>query len=394
MSQGVNDSTRLPPEDLTLTDIETIAAQFEPVTAAGVERVEPYGSGNINDTYLVDVSGGAPIGRLGRRVDVRFILQRINQNVFPYPKLIMANMRALTQHVAKQPATSTAARWELPAVVSTHNGEDYVVDDQGEFWRAITFIEGARTYPKVNDARHAGQAGFALGTFQRQISDLDVETLYDTLPGFHIVPHYLKLYDEGLRAFAGDRDAPAIHYGTQAIADRRTWATVLQDASAAGRLRERPIHGDPKIDNIMIDDTTCCAVSIIDLDTVKPGLVQYDIGDCLRSSCNPLGEETLEIDQVRFEPDLCESILKGYLPEVKEFYSPADYEYLFDSVRVLAFEMALRFFTDYLKGDVYFKTRYPEHNLNRALVQFHLMESIEAQESQIRAMIRSLSEAA
>ena len=368
-----------------MTDIETIAAQFEPVTTAGVACVEPFGSGNINDTYLVHVSADS---------NTRFILQRINQNVFPYPKLIMANMRALTQHVAKHSGASTATRWELPAVVSTHSGEDYVIDDKDGFWRAITFIEGARTYPKVKDARHAGEAGFALGTFQRQISDLDVETLHDTLPGFHLVPHYLRQYAEGLQAFSGNRDAPAIRYGTKAIADRRAWATVLQDADAAGRLRERPIHGDPKIDNIMIDDETGCAVSIIDLDTVKPGLVQYDIGDCLRSSCNPLGEETLEIDQVRFEPDLCESILKGYLPEVKEFYSPEDYAYLFDSVRVLAFEMALRFFTDYLKGDVYFKTRYPEHNLNRALVQLHLMESIEAQERQIREMIRSLSGAA
>jgi hypothetical protein len=187
-------------------------------------------------------------------------------------------------------------------------------------------------------------------------------------------------------------DNAYLRYGTDVVAERRGWSTILQDACEVGQLRERPIHGDPKIDNIMIDDQTGHAVSIIDLDTVKPGLVQYDIGDCLRSSCNPLGEDTLEIDQVTFELDLCESILKGYLPEVREFYSPEDYGYLYDSVRVLAFEMGLRFFTDYLKGNVYFKTRYPEHNLNRAMVQWHLMESIEAQERQIREMIRSLSE--
>jgi Ser/Thr protein kinase RdoA (MazF antagonist) len=357
-----------------LTDILSIAAQFEP----DAERAEPFGSGNINDTYLIQARNGE-----------KLILQRINQSVFPTPKLIMANMRAMMEHVARQPAPSVP-RWELPNVVPAQDGQDYVIDPQGEFWRAITFIKGARTYPKVKDAQHAGEAGFALGTFQRLISELDVATLHDTLPGFHIMPHYLRQYDE--RPETPPADDPCIRYGTQVVADRRTWSTILQDACAVGQLRERPIHGDPKIDNIMIDDESGRAVGIIDLDTVKPGLVQYDIGDCLRSSCNPLGEDTLEIDQVTFELDLCESILKGYLTEVKEFYTPEDYGYLYDSVRVLAFEMGLRFFTDYLKGNVYFKIRYPEHNLNRALVQWHLMESIEAQEPQIRTMIRSLSE--
>ncbi len=367
-----------------MTDILDIATRFEP----DAESAEPFGSGNINDTYLIRAHNGG-----------KLILQRINQSVFPYPKLIMANMRAMMEHVATQPAPSVP-RWELPQVVPTRNGQDYVIDADDEFWRAITFVENARTYPKVKDARHAGEAGFALGTFQRLISDLDIGTLHDTLPGFHIMPHYLQNYDQGLPTFESgvsdrareNRERAEIRYGIQVVAERRAWATVLQDALAIGQLRERPIHGDPKIDNIMIDDESGRAVSIIDLDTVKPGLVQYDIGDCLRSSCNPLGEDTLEIDQVTFEPDLCESILRGYLPEVRQFYSPEDYGYLFDSVRVLAFEMGLRFFTDYLKGDVYFKVRYPEHNLNRAMVQWHLMESIEAQEPQIRKMIRSLSE--
>jgi Ser/Thr protein kinase RdoA (MazF antagonist) len=356
-----------------LTDILDIATQFEP----GAERAEPFGSGNINDTYLVELRGGS-----------RLILQRINQSVFPYPKLIMANMRAMMDHVAKQPAPSVP-RWELPNVIATQEGEDYVIDSGGEFWRAISFIESARTYPKVKDAQHAGEAGFALGAFQRLICDLDVATLHDTLPGFHIMPHYLRQYDEGLKMTRVDQ--ACLEYGAEIVEQRRAWAAVLQDACAIGQLRERPIHGDPKIDNIMIDDESNRAVSIIDLDTVKPGLVQYDIGDCLRSSCNPLGEDALEIDQVTFELDLCESILEGYLPEVRGFYTPEDYGYLYDSVRVLAFEMGLRFYTDYLKGDIYFKTRYPEHNLNRAMVQWRLMQSIESQEPQIRQMIRSLS---
>ncbi|MHB1319453.1 MAG: phosphotransferase enzyme family protein [Anaerolineae bacterium] len=374
--------------------IAAIAAQFEPATGVPIECVEPLGTGNINDTYLVQLKGD------GKRDSSRvFVLQRINQKVFPHPELIMANLRAVMEHIAaKEGAAGTGAltgarRWELPGVVPARDGQDYVIDAQGDFWRAITFIEGARTYPKINDVRHAAEAGFALGTFQRQISDLDVQMLHDTLPGFHIIPHYLRLYDDGVRSPARDTGTPEIRYGMGFVAQRRDWAPVLQDACAAGRLVERPIHGDPKIDNIMIDDTTGLAVSIIDLDTVKPGLVQYDIGDCLRSCCNPQGEDAQDLDQVSFELDLCETILRGYLPEVKEFYSDEDYAQLYNSVRVLAFEMGLRFFTDYLRGDVYFKTRYPEHNLMRGLVQFRLAESIEAQEPQISRMISSLIQA-
>ena len=204
------------------------------------------------------------------------------------------------------------------------------------------------------------------------------------------MPRYLAHYDEVVQTHELP-STPEVRYGMACVEQHRTWATRLDEACRAGVLRERPIHGDPKIDNIMIDDETGQAVSIIDLDTVKPGLVQFDIGDCLRSSCNPLGEETDRFDEVRFDLDLCRVILEGYLPEVAAFYTPADYAYVYDGLRTLAFEMALRFFTDYLEGDVYFKTRYPEHNLNRAMVQFRLLESIEAQEREIRQLIETMT---
>ena len=366
-----------------MNDVVSIAARFQPATQ-GIASAEPYGSGNINDTFLVQLGGEGP---------AEFILQRINQRVFTRPHLIMANLRVVMRHVtAKAAALPGDARWQLPSIVPTLDGEDYYVDEEGGFWRALTFIEAARTYPKINDSRHAAEAGYALGRFQEQISDLDVALLHDTLPGFHIMPTYLCRYDNVLHTSAVDLNAPEIRYGIDFVAARRAWAPVLQNACKAGMLAERPMHGDPKIDNIMIDDVSGRAVSIIDLDTVKPGLVQYDIGDCLRSCCNPLGEDAEAIDQVTFEPDLCETILKGYLPQVRTFYTAHDYALLFDSVRVLAFEMGLRFFTDHLAGDVYFKVRYRGHNLMRALVQFRLMESIEAQEPAIRRMIASLCE--
>jgi Ser/Thr protein kinase RdoA (MazF antagonist) len=152
----------------------------------------------------------------------------------------------------------------------------------------------------------------------------------------------------------------------------------------------RPIHGDPKVNNVMLDKATGQAVSLIDLDTVKPGLLHYDLGDCLRSGCNPLGEETTRWQDVRFEMDYCRAILNGYLAKARTFLTPGDCHFLFDGIRLIAFELGLRFFTDHLAGNLYFKSNYPGHNLARALVQFKLAESIAAQETIIRRLIEDL----
>jgi len=174
------------------------------------------------------------------------------------------------------------------------------------------------------------------------------------------------------------------------VGERGVCVHVLEDAKADGRLPLRPIHGDPKVNNIMIDTTTGQAISMVDLDTVKPGLVHYDIGDCLRSCCNPAGEETERWEAVRFEPDLCQAILRGYLSLTRDFLTKNDYEYLYSAIRLIAFELGVRFLTDYLEGNVYFKVRHREHNLARALVQFKLTQSIESQEGPIRAMIQGM----
>lgn len=366
-----------------MDDILNIAAQFRPASGT-VAAVKPYGTGNINDTYLVTVDGGRPR---------RFILQRINQRVFLYPKLIMVNLRAFSEHIAAKRAAQEegeGGRWELPQVVPTHDGRDYVIDESGGFWRGLTFIEGARAYPKVRDAQHAREAGYALGRFQQLISDMDVQDLHDTLPGFHILPSYLAHYREVLEANPDRLNGTGASRCAEFIDAHCDKALVLEQARDRGGLQVRPVHGDPKIDNIMIDVQTDRAVSIVDLDTVKPGLVQYDIGDCLRSSCNPLGEETHEIDAVAFDLNLSEMILRGYLPQVKAFFTDTDYAMIYDAVWCLAFEMGLRFFTDYLEGDVYFKVNYPRNNLMRAQVQFTLAESIAAQERGIRDLVDTL----
>jgi Ser/Thr protein kinase RdoA (MazF antagonist) len=145
------------------------------------------------------------------------------------------------------------------------------------------------------------------------------------------------------------------------------------------------------VNNVLLDAATGRAVGLVDLDTVKPGLVHYDLGDCLRSGCNPRGEETGDWQGVGFDSEICRALLQGYLSRARDFLTASDYDYLYDAVRLLPFELGLRFFTDYLEGNVYFKARGPEHNLGRALVQFRLTESIESQEGSIRGIIKDLS---
>ena len=204
----------------------------------------------------------------------------------------------------------------------SRDGQDHWIDAHGSFWRAISFIESAETFDTIQSVTHAEEVGFALGMFHRLVSDLPPETLSDTLEGFHITPRYLSHYDDVLGRNRPGR-SPETGYCIQFIERRRAWAHVLEEAKAQGKLCIRTMHGDPKINNVMIDTATRQAVGMVDLDTVKPGLVHYDIGDCLRSACNPLGEEVEQWETVRFEPELCRAILRGYLSQARSFLSQA-----------------------------------------------------------------------
>ena len=174
------------------------------------------------------------------------------------------------------------------------------------------------------------------------------------------------------------------------IEERRGFAATLQNAMQKGELALRLMHGDPKVNNIMIDDFTGKGTAMIDLDTVSPGLIHYDFGDALRSICNPAGEEEQNLSKVVFDLDLCSAFCKGYMAHARAFLTAADRHYLYDAIRLITFELGLRFFQDYLAGSVYFKIRQPEQNLNRARVQFRLCESIEARERPIRELLAAL----
>lgn len=364
-----------------MNSIWKVAEQFS--ANKQVADVCEHGNGNINDTYLVSVTADG---------NDKFILQRINTHVFTRPELIIRNLHTYTQHVDQKLTrrSNNLRRWDVPHIRSTQDGIDNYTDEGGAFWRAISFINHSRSYETVQSANHAREAGYALGKFHSLVSDLDPDQMHDTLVGFHIMPHYLQQYDDVWDRGSQSKDTAKVNYCHRMIADRRKWATVLEDARESGLLKTRTIHGDPKINNIMISDETGQAVSVIDLDTVKPGLVHYDIGDCLRSSCNPLGEDTTDFDNVHFDTNLARAILEGYISVASEFLTQNDYAYFYDAIRLLTFELGVRFFQDYLAGNLYFKVKHPHHSLERAIVQFKLTESIETQEKSLHQIIRDL----
>jgi Ser/Thr protein kinase RdoA (MazF antagonist) len=364
-----------------------IAPQFD--VAGRLVRVIPRSGGNVNDTYLTVFRTTFS--------EERFILQRLNKHVFASPENVMHNMKIVTEHAHQRleaEAHSADRIWQLPRVIPTKSGEDFVVDSEGDFWRAISLIASAHAYEQIQNQEHAHEAGFVLGQFQRIISDIPVDTLTDTLPGFHITPGYLKQFDDVLLTPHAQlllKSSSDAIYCNKFIQDRRDWCSVLEDAKLSGKLKMRPIHGDPKIANIMIDDETGKGTCMIDLDTVKPGLVHYDFGDCLRSCCNASGEETHDLSHVVFDTDLCEAIVRGYMTFARSFLTEEDLRYQYDSIRLITFELGLRFFSDFLAGNVYFKVNNEAQNLNRALVQFKLCESIETRESVIHKILKKFS---
>jgi Ser/Thr protein kinase RdoA (MazF antagonist) len=356
-------------------DAHAAASEFE--FHGGVLGLTPHGGGHINDTYLVTCEAqGAP---------VRYILQHINRRVFRDPVAVMQNVKRVTAHLAAQAAGQPDSARRALQLVSTRDGRKWHVDAQGETWRAYCFIENARTYETATSSDQAFQAARAFGSFQQHLASLPPPRLHETIPDFHNTPERFAALEQAIAADAAGRAAlakPEIEFARS----RQSITGILLDAD----LPERITHNDTKFNNVLLDDKTGEAVCVIDLDTVMPGLALYDFGDMVRTTTSPAKEDEQDLSQVNLQFPLFEALVRGYLESAGAFLKPAEREHLAFSGKLITFEIGIRFLTDYLAGDTYFKVNREGHNLDRCRTQFKLVESIERQEERMNRLVESI----
>ena len=330
----------------------------------------PHGSGHINDTYLVT-------RRLAGRFH-RYILQRINHQVFTDPRALMENQSRVCEHIQTSLRRQGVADPERRSLrlVRTRDNRLLLLDPQGNAWRCYDFIERSISYDVVRTERQAYEAGRCFGTFQHSMSDLPGGPLIQTIADFHNTPRYLARLNQALRENPIGRAAdaePEISF----VSQQRAIADVLLAAHRRGQIPMRVIHNDTKLNNVLFDQDNDEGLCVVDLDTVMPGLAPYDFGDLVRSSTISCNEDEQDLSLVECRLPIFEALLKGYLAGTNGMLNPAEIAHLAISGALLAFELGLRFLSDYLTGDSYFKTDYPLQNLYRCRVQFKLVESMQ-----------------
>jgi hypothetical protein len=343
----------------------------------------PYGSGHINDTYAAWYSQG------GTRV--RYIHQRINYLIFQDPPALMQNVERVTSHIRAKLATADPidVTRRVLTLIRAEDGRSFYVDPEGNTWRTYIFIKHAQTYDEIMTHDQAKEAARAFGVFQNQLRDLPGPRLHDTIPGFHDTPGRFNALQDAIAADRCNR-AAGIKDELNFALQREDIVGRLLDLNARGEIPEIITHSDTKLNNVMLDDETGEGICVIDLDTVMPGLALYDFGDMARSAMRPCPEDEQDLSKVVARPDMFAALAEGYLSSTGDQLNACERHHLAFSTRLITFEIGIRFLTDYLQGDVYFKTHREGHNLDRCRVQFKMVESIEEQTDELERMVGQL----
>lgn len=334
-----------------------------------VTSVVPYGNGHINDTYAVTCSlaGGS----------VRFILQRLNPVVFPDRAGLMRNMIAVTGFLRKAVIRDGGdPERECLRLIPLKDGSPYLTDESGDVWRATQFIENTDAYLVAESPEMFASAGEAFGKFMARLGGFDASSLFEVIPRFHDTPdRYARFLASLERNAAGRMDEAKDEIAF--VRERGESCSVITDALERGEVPVRVTHNDTKLNNVLIDTATKEAVCVIDLDTVMPGSMLYDFGDAVRVGCSTAKEDERDLSLVDFDLGLFRAFTEGYLAGAGRSVTAAELGLLPDAARLMTFECGMRFLTDFLDGDTYFKTAYPEHNLVRARTQFKLVRTME-----------------
>ena len=352
--------------------VGAIARQFQ--VRGDFQCAAPFGSGHINDTFRVTMDDGRP-----------FILQRINTGIFRNPVALMENIQRVTTHLAARTADQPDRERRVLGLIPAHGGQGWHVDADGGYWRAYIYVDRARSYDSVERPGQALQAGKAFGLFQGLLADMPSPRLHDTIPDFHHTPKRFAALERAIEADVANRAAlakPEIEFALS----RRSMTGVLLDAG----LPERVTHNDTKLNNVLLDDDTGEGICVIDLDTVMPGLAAFDFGDMVRTTTSPAAEDERDLSKVAMQFPMFEALVRGYLSTAGDFLTKAEKQLLAFSGKLITFEIGIRFLTDFLSGDTYFKVHREGHNLDRCRTQFKLVESIERQEERMNRLVKSL----
>jgi Ser/Thr protein kinase RdoA (MazF antagonist) len=365
-------------EKKPLPELDRICAAFE-CPGTWISSC-PIPSGHINDTYCSEFDES------GRRV--KYVNQRINHLVFREPEQLMENIERVTRFARERIAAAGGdPDRETLTIVPTRDGKSFHRTPEGTYWRMFRYIDGARTYDKVEDLRHVYSASKAFGNFQKMLARLPGGRLHETIPDFH---HTRKRYDAFLAALEFDPNGRAggVRPEIDFVLAREKDAGVVVDGLASGLIPERVTHNDTKLNNVMIDNLSGEGICVIDLDTVMPGSVLYDFGDSVRLGAATAVEDERDLDQVGFDLGMFDRLAAGYLDAARDFLVPAETERLAFSAKLLTLECGIRFLTDHLKGDVYFKIHRAGHNLDRARTQFKMVAEMERRMDEMDAVVR------
>ena len=366
---------------MTESEILSLAPRF--AIDGAPESAEEIVTGNINTTWRV-----ACRGKDGLR---RYILQKINTYVFKDPDAVMRNICAVTGHIAAafESRGVDCARRVL-RVIPLKDGRQYLSDGEMGCWRMYGNIEDAYTVDQSDSPAQFAQAGRAFGEFARMLDDFPTEQLAETIPDFHDT---VKRYGTFLQAVKDDKAgrAASVREEIEFFTSRQADLGAIMNALHSGEIPLRVTHNDTKINNVMIDRATGEALCVIDFDTVMPGSCLFDYGDAIRSGASTAAEDERDLSLVKMDPDLFRAFTEGYLSQMKDKLTPREKELLPLSVKIIACELAMRFLTDYLDGDLYFRIRTPDHNLVRARNQIALARDIEAKADQMAEICARLS---
>jgi Ser/Thr protein kinase RdoA (MazF antagonist) len=346
-------------------------------------EILPQPLGHINESWVATWEGPA-----GRR---RYLLQHVNRYVFRRPGLVMENMVRVTRHVAARIAAAGAGDAERRALslVPTYDGESHHREPDGEVWRLVAWIEGTRSTEQAESPAEARAAAEAFGHFLLQLSDLPDPPLHETIPGFHDTPARFDALERAVAADSAGRAAEA-RGEIQALLDRRRVGHVLADHLAAGEIPIRTTHNDAKIANVLLDAESGEPLCVVDLDTVMPGLVLHDFGDMVRSMVSDSAEDEVDLERIQVRVPVFEALARGFSRAAGEALSPLERTLLPTAAQVITLEQAVRFLTDHLQGDPYYRIARTGHNLDRTRSQLRLVEALEEADAELQRIVGSL----